>query len=326
MNSSDLTVIAVAPNCWQLSALEDVLAAAQRVGASAQAQFGCLLLGHSNPDHERLALQAGACTVWTLDPGGADTGDCELFAAAALSALADDQLCTTARRVVLAPPGAAGEELCARIAAGNDSVAAGRCEDIRVLEGQLQFDREGWGGRLTMSLVTAANELCACLRAGKPSYPGTQVEGRLVPLERVMEQPRQRQIEYRETSETLPPIESVKTLVCGGRGVNQAGFVLLERLAEALGASLAGSLPAVDAGMVPAYRQVGVSGKFVRPDLYFAVGISGTPQHLAGISPETRIVALNKDPEAPIFRVADIGVVNDWETVLPALLEALSPA
>ena len=325
MKSNDLTVIAVAPNRWQVSALEDVLAAAQRVGGSAQARFGCLLLGHPEPERERLALEAGACTVWTLDPGEADAEDYELWAAVALAALESSQLWSTPRRVVLLPPGAAGEELCARIAAGNGSVAAGRCEDIRVLDGQLQFDREGWGGRLSLSLITAANDLCACLRADKPSYPGRRMEARLMPLEHEPAPRPQRQIEYRETSEKLPPIESVKTLVCGGRGVNEAGFALLERLAEALDGSLAGSLPAVDAGMVPAYRQVGVSGKFVRPDVYFAVGVSGTPQHLAGISADTRIVALNSDPEAPIFRVADVGVVNDWETILPALLEALGP-
>ena len=84
--------------------------------------------------------------------------------------------------------------------------------------------------------------------------------------------------------------------------------------------SFGGSLLAVDAGIVPVGRQVGVSGKFVSPDIYLAVGISSTPQHLAGISPDTRIVAINKDPAADIFKVASVGVVGDWEQVLPERL------
>jgi electron transfer flavoprotein alpha subunit len=79
----------------------------------------------------------------------------------------------------------------------------------------------------------------------------------------------------------------------------------------------------VDAGWVPVARQVGQSGKFVAPRVYLAVGISGTLQHLAGVSPTTAIVAVNNDPEAPIFQVAQVGVVADWQTLLPALLTAL---
>lgn len=114
-------------------------------------------------------------------------------------------------------------------------------------------------------------------------------------------------VEESISGQRLPPVESARIVVSGGRGVNEQGFALLEELAERLD----GSLPAVDAGMVPVVRQVGVSGKFVSPDIYLAVGISGTPQHLAGISPDTRIVAINKDPSADIFKVASVGVVGD---------------
>jgi electron transfer flavoprotein alpha subunit len=93
-----------------------------------------------------------------------------------------------------------------------------------------------------------------------------------------------------------------------------------------VGAALGGSLPAVDAGWVPVARQVGQSGRFVSPRLYFAVGISGTPQHLAGVAGTTRIVALNQDPDAPIFNLADVGVVADWRELLPLLAERLDAA
>ena len=102
------------------------------------------------------------------------------------------------------------------------------------------------------------------------------------------------------------------------------GFALLAQLAQRLGASLGGSLPTVDAGWVPVARQIGQSGKFVNPRAYFTVGISGTPQHLAGVSTDTRIIAVNKDPEAPIFARAEVGVVAQWQDLLPELLKELA--
>lgn len=101
------------------------------------------------------------------------------------------------------------------------------------------------------------------------------------------------------------------------------GFKLLADIAECLGGAVGGSLPSVDAGWTPVASQVGQSGNFVTPEIYIAVGISGTPQHLAGISTNTKIVALNKDPDADIFRFAEIGVIADWRDVLPRLIERL---
>jgi len=109
--------------------------------------------------------------------------------------------------------------------------------------------------------------------------------------------------------------------VSGGRGMQGTeGFALLAQLAARFDAALGGSLPAVDAGWVPVTHQVGQSGKFVSPSVYVAVGISGTPQHLAGVSATTRIVAINNDADADIFRVADVGIVADWDTFIPALI------
>jgi electron transfer flavoprotein alpha subunit len=113
-------------------------------------------------------------------------------------------------------------------------------------------------------------------------------------------------------------------VVSGGRGIGAPeGFDLLARIANLLGAGLGGSLPAVDAGWVPVAHQVGQSGKFVSPRVYFAVAISGTPQHLAGIAPSARIVALNNDKDAPIFQRCDVGVVGDWREILPLVMDEL---
>ena len=115
-------------------------------------------------------------------------------------------------------------------------------------------------------------------------------------------------------------VDLAKVVVSGGRGIGgPEGFEQLGALASALDGALAGSLPAVDAGWVPVTSQVGQSGNYVTPLVYVAVGISGTLQHLAGIGPNVRIVAINNDPEAHIFQEAQLGVVADWRAVVPLI-------
>jgi electron transfer flavoprotein alpha subunit len=144
--------------------------------------------------------------------------------------------------------------------------------------------------------------------------------------ERILEdiKPRVRLVKVKKLERRETPIEKAEYIVAGGRGVGTVeGFKLLEELANLLGGVVAGSRKAVDLGLIPHDKQVGQTGKSVKAKLYIAVGISGAAQHVIGIRECRVVVAINKDPEAPIFKHADYGIVGDWKEVVPLLIREL---
>ena len=196
---------------------------------------------------------------------------------------------------------------------------------------QLVAVRQLFQGKMNADLrFTGDSPHFASLQAG--AYRADHVATGSSPLEKFnpaieASQVRTRPLELFRAAERAVDLTAAEIIVSVGRGIREADNIpMVEKLAEVLGAELAASRPICDAGWLPMERQVGSSGQTVAPKLYLAVGISGAIQHLVGMKGSRTVVAINKDPNAPIFEVADYGIVGDLFQVIPELTEAIKKA
>jgi len=281
---------------------------------------GVVYLGTASDDALAMLGDHGATHVFTLS--GAGDGLPSGPAAAAIADLVE----ADNPDLIMFPQSPTARDVAGRLAARLGRSVISNAVDVTA-DGDLTVINEVFGGTQLVAttfsaasphLVLARPKSFAAEPAGGPAPAVTDVP--LGDAGRSSAAVTERVVEAAEG----PQLADAAVIVSGGRGIGAAEhFELIEKTAAPLGAATGATRAIVDAGWVPYAKQVGQTGKTVKPDVYIAAGVSGAMQHLVGMKDSNVIIAINKDPEAPIFNVADLGVVGDVHKVLPKLIEAL---
>ncbi len=299
----------------------EALDAARSVAVDLGGQLVAVVLGENMDGLAEQTIHCGADTAFIADDATLKSFRLEPYAAVMVK-LAQ----THEPAAIVMGASNSGLELSAYVAAKLGVGLAPDCTDLAVEDGGLVATRPALIGNL-IAKVSFGDARPQMVTVRRHVFPVPEMNmnrsGEITAVEAVMaEADIPTKIEGFEAAAGAVSLTDAKTVVSGGRGVGgPEGFAPVKALADALGGAMGASRAAVDAGWVPYPHQVGQTGKTVRPDLYIACGISGAIQHLAGMKTARVIVAINKDPEAPIFKYAHYGVVGDLFQYLPALTE-----
>ncbi|HVZ35910.1 MAG TPA: electron transfer flavoprotein subunit alpha/FixB family protein, partial [Polyangiaceae bacterium] len=230
--------------------------------------------------------------------------------------------------VVVATASTFGKDLLPRVAARLDAAYAPDCSDVLEKGGKLVYKRPMYAGNAYgLCVLESAQQVVGVRQSefepAEPSGGASPVSALPLAAPGAAAQ-RVQFVSLDQVKSERPELAEARVIVSGGRALKDQFFQVIEPLANALGAAIGASRAACDAGYAPGDFQVGQTGKVVAPELYIAIGISGAIQHIAGMKGSKTIVAINKDPEAPIFQIADYGLVADLFQAVPELVTALA--
>jgi electron transfer flavoprotein alpha subunit len=304
----------------------ELLGEARRLAATLNVKVAAVLLGDGVGHLSQALLTAGADKVYIAEhPRLADF--LEETYAAALTELAQKYQ----PEIILAGATYLGRAFIPRVAAALETGLTADCTAFAIdPEKRLLLQtRPAFGGNIMATIITPRSyPQMATARPGvfKPMAPTDSATGEVVRVElaSLTTPPRSRFVGTVAEIKERVPLNVAEVIVSGGRGLKEGkNFKLLEELADLLGGAVGATRAAVDAGWIPYAHQIGQTGKTVSPKLYIACGISGAAQHLVGMHSSDIIVAINKDPQAPIFQVADVGLVGDLFEIVPALIQEI---
>ncbi|MBT3366231.1 MAG: electron transfer flavoprotein subunit alpha/FixB family protein [Nitrospina sp.] len=219
-----------------------------------------------------------------------------------------------------------GKDLSSRLVGKLATGMASDCTDIKILDGKMVAERPMYAGKIFAEVVVDSYPQMAALRPNVFATVENAKAGEVVKFDAgiTVDELKTRVLETQEDTSDKVELTEADIIVSGGRGMRGPdGYKILEELANVIGAAVGASRAAVDSGWRPEADQVGQTGKVVSPNLYIACGISGAIQHLAGMGSSKYIVAINKDPDAPIFTKADYGIVGDLFKIIPEVTEEI---
>ena len=303
----------------------ELLGEARKLADELGVKVGALLLGHNVAGFEKELAERGADVIHLIERPELEVFQDERYAAAISAAAAERK-----PQILLCAATAVGRSLVSRVAVALHAGLTADCTGLAIdpATKRLLQTRPAFGGNIMATIETPNHR--PQMSTVRPKVmkeaavqPGRAAEISVFEIAEGVLKARAERIAFAKAEGSTVNLAAADIIVSGGRGLQKAeNFKLLEELAEVLGAGVGASRAAVDADWIPYAHQVGQTGKTVCPKIYIACGISGQIQHMAGMSSSDIIVAINKDPEAPIFKIAKYGVVGDALKIVPLLAAA----
>ncbi|MBN2568572.1 MAG: electron transfer flavoprotein subunit alpha/FixB family protein [Deltaproteobacteria bacterium] len=262
----------------------------------------------------------GVDRIFVADDAALETYTTDAYAAAAAHIVKEKE-----PAILLLAASVQGKDLSSRLVGKLATGMATDCVEVNITEGHLVAKRPMYAGKCYGEIVISGSPQMASLRPNVFPALENQKAGEVVKFDAALkaEELKTKVLEVQKDESGAVDLTEAEVIVSGGRGMKgPENYNIIEELAQVLGATVGASRASVDAGWRPQSDQVGQTGKVVSPNLYIACGISGAIQHLAGMSSSKYIVAINKDPDAPIFAKADYGIVDDLFKVVPEVTAA----